>query len=562
MALTDWQYRYKTAEEPGLITDKPWVPCTLENTTVVVIDGKERYQFNVGDNNINAGDIQWGLINDPTVIFSSEKAYTKSTPTPSGTDHFVTGAYVDVDNNLVIEQEGLDDISVELPNDDEFNKEANYDEAFDTVLTFSNVLGHYRQVYTQSSPVSFTLAATGNKAGSVIIQPFISDGINPVSFDFGYRSDLTSGEPLQAGNYDLYFNFEPTTVRIHADKIGDVVAPNNPNKLAMPTITAAPLNSSQIDITIGAIDNATAYLLQSSLDGATNWQTLATTSGGFSHTGLTPATIYYYRVKAIGNTTYPDSDFALTNAKTGAVASTTLVAPTIAATNANSTQNNIVVGTVSNAVSYLLEYSLNGTDGWLQLATTAGTYNHTGLTPATAYYYRAKAVGNGSTYLDSPYATTNVSTVASGNPNPEIIVNSSFDNGIIVDVAGGVPGWGTYQYQDTWRIDNTTGIASTNGANNGTVIMTQRITLEPNVDYDVEVVYAEGNTGFITLGAASPGVISSNDALTNVDSNNIRPANPKRVFRTPTSGPFIIWIWAKDPLPVKISSFSIKKRVV
>ncbi|TPE44941.1 hypothetical protein [Pontibacter mangrovi] len=54
----------------------------------------------------------------------------------------------------------------------------------------------------------------------------------------------------------------------------------------------------------------------------------------------------------------------------------------------------------------LLEVSDNGTSGWTQLASLpAGTtsYQHTGLTPGVAKYYRAKALGNGSTTTDSAY---------------------------------------------------------------------------------------------------------------------------------------------------------------
>jgi hypothetical protein len=81
------------------------------------------------------------------------------------------------------------------------------------------------------------------------------------------------------------------------------------------------------------------------------------------------------------------------------------------ATVANPTQVNLSWSDVANEVSYRLDWSANGTTGWTQIGGTiaAGStsYSHTGLTAGSQYFYRLKAVGDGSSFNDSAYATAN-----------------------------------------------------------------------------------------------------------------------------------------------------------
>lgn len=102
----------------------------------------------------------------------------------------------------------------------------------------------------------------------------------------------------------------------------------------------------------------------------------------------------------------------------GAGGATPLSTPTLTATVISSTQIDLSWTNVANESSYRLEWSPNGTSGWTQIGGTIAanttTYSHTGLTAATAYYYRVKAVGDGVTYSDSGYGTDNDTTSAGG----------------------------------------------------------------------------------------------------------------------------------------------------
>lgn len=83
-------------------------------------------------------------------------------------------------------------------------------------------------------------------------------------------------------------------------------------------IIATAVASDEINIAWGASTAATSYTLQRSLD-ALAWSTVYTGPNAiFENTGLTPETLYYYRVWATA-TGYSDSAIIITNATTLAV---------------------------------------------------------------------------------------------------------------------------------------------------------------------------------------------------------------------------------------------------
>jgi hypothetical protein len=94
-----------------------------------------------------------------------------------------------------------------------------------------------------------------------------------------------------------------------------------------------------------------------------------------------------------------------------------LATPTLTATPASPTQINLSWINVDNEVSYQLERSLDNLN-WTQIGGTIApnvtSYNDTGLSSLTLYYYRIKAIGDNIIYVDSnwgtAYTTTNPST--------------------------------------------------------------------------------------------------------------------------------------------------------
>ncbi|MBQ6827906.1 MAG: fibronectin type III domain-containing protein, partial [Thermoguttaceae bacterium] len=93
-----------------------------------------------------------------------------------------------------------------------------------------------------------------------------------------------------------------------------------------------------------------------------------------------------------------------------------LSAPSLTVSAASSSALSVAIGGVANASSYALQYS---TTADFTAATTvtetyasAGTYTPTGLSANTTYYVRVKAVGDGSTRLDSAWSSVKFATTA------------------------------------------------------------------------------------------------------------------------------------------------------
>lgn len=93
--------------------------------------------------------------------------------------------------------------------------------------------------------------------------------------------------------------------------------------LSTPTLTATVISSSQIDLSWTNVANESSYRLEWSPNGSTGWTqiggTIAANTTTYSHTSLTASTLYYYRVKAVGDgVTYSDSGYGTDSDTTSA----------------------------------------------------------------------------------------------------------------------------------------------------------------------------------------------------------------------------------------------------
>ncbi len=172
--------------------------------------------------------------------------------------------------------------------------------------------------------------------------------------------------------------------------------------LATPTnFTATAVSSSQIDLSITAVPNATGYVYQRAADsGFSNPQTIysgpSTTVQNVS--GLTAATQYFYRVYATA-TGYGNSPYASANATTLA-ATPTNTAPTANAgpdqTITLPTNQVTLTGSASDSDGTITSYAwtkVSGTGGTITSPNAAST-TVTGLTQGT-YVFRFSVTDNG-----------------------------------------------------------------------------------------------------------------------------------------------------------------------
>ncbi len=154
--------------------------------------------------------------------------------------------------------------------------------------------------------------------------------------------------------------------------------------------TATPFSTTQVNLAWTAVTDATNYTIQRSSDDVA-WTTvvpspaLTGTSSSYNDTSLSAGTTYYYRISAIdaaGSSVPSPVDPALTIP----------AAPVLTATPVTLTQINLSWPAVTGASSYIVASSPDGST-WTTLATQAGTtYQNTGLTADTAYYYEVTAV--------------------------------------------------------------------------------------------------------------------------------------------------------------------------
>jgi hypothetical protein len=175
------------------------------------------------------------------------------------------------------------------------------------------------------------------------------------------------------------------------------------------------------------------WSLTTSYGNETSTQIL-TSSGAFGAplSGLTPATAYHFRAKAVGDGTSYGDDMTFVTA-TVPPAATTNAATNIGLNSATLNGNLTSLGTAP-SVQVSLEWGLTtsyGNESTPQTMMSTGPYtaNLIGLSPGTLYHFRAKAVGDDTTYgVDMTFTTKAPPTVAT-NAATGIGTNSVTVNG-------------------------------------------------------------------------------------------------------------------------------------
>jgi hypothetical protein len=262
--------------------------------------------------------------------------------------------------------------------------------------------------------------------------------------------------------------------------------------------------------------------IQRSLDGSTNWQTVATIAGSstsYDDTTAADGTQYFYRLD--------DSSNGNTSAHTGAVSvATPLLAPTIfsAAQVPNVIAAQLTwIDNSADATSITISRSSNNGATWQQLTTfpngTAAQYTDKGVISGGTYLYRIQA-GNAvatSSYVTSTAVTISqptAPTIASAASAPALVTTASATLSVLGADAGGA-GNLTYTWATTGTppaavnfSDNGDNTAQTTTANfsapgtyNFTVTITNQAGLSVTSSVSTTVVSALAG---ITVSPASP----------------------------------------------------------
>lgn len=280
----------------------------------------------------------------------------------------------------------------------------------DTVTnTYDDVNRIVREEYgDKNAAVTFTIVATAGANGSISPPGTITvnKGANqtftmtPIS---GYlvKSVLVDGVSVLAVCPAVGAGTSYTFTNITTDhEIGALFTnlPCDPTNL-----TAVAMSSSQINLSwTDTSTNETGFAIERKTGSGGTYSQIATVSAGINtfqnNSGLTPDTAYYYRVRAYnaaGNSSY-----------TNEAGATTLPLPpsNVTSTPVSATQINISwTGNATNGNGFKLERKTGAAGTYSEIATvgpTVTSYQNTGLTPDTSYYYRVRTynVGGYSSY--------------------------------------------------------------------------------------------------------------------------------------------------------------------
>jgi len=247
---------------------------------------------------------------------------------------------------------------------------------------------------------------------------FYSKGLEEISKTILSDQSLYSKKSLNALDtlifvHDLYLT-KKIPIPDYITDVGTVQLEDKAVVIPAPTsLIANAVSSSQINlIWSDNSGNEEGFKIERSPDGSSGWAQIATVgvnTTSYQNTGLSPSTTYYYRIYAYnaeGNSSYSNTANATTNEVSPNAPSG------LSATAASSTQINLSwTDNSSNESGFKIERSPDGSSGWTQIAEVGAnttSYQNTGLSPSTTYYYRVyayNAAGN-SSYSNTANATT------------------------------------------------------------------------------------------------------------------------------------------------------------
>ncbi|MDX1908652.1 MAG: GEVED domain-containing protein [Bacteroidia bacterium] len=173
-------------------------------------------------------------------------------------------------------------------------------------------------------------------------------------------------------------------------------------------LSSSAVTSSTATLSWAAVSGAVTYDLQYRVNGTTTWTSVSGLSGtSYNAAGLAASTTYEFQVRtncAGGSSAFSASSTFTTSAPTACGVPAGLSSSAITSSTAT-----LSWGAVSGAVSYDLQYRVNGTTTWTSVTGLTGiSYNATGLTASTTYEFqvRTNCSGSSSTFSASATFTT------------------------------------------------------------------------------------------------------------------------------------------------------------
>ena len=202
--------------------------------------------------------------------------------------------------------------------------------------------------------------------------------------------------------------------------------------LAAPTITGLAFIDDTITVTWGAVQGATGYQLNCSVNGEPSTQVADTAGTTFAYKGASPGNTYSFKVRATNK--YTKGPFSPAKSITGP-----LTAPEITSLTLKDYTITVTWSAVQGATGYQLNCSVNGEPS-TQVADTAGTtFAYKGASSGSTYSFKVRATTK---YTKGPFSP--VKSITGPLTAPEITSLTLKDDTILV-TWGAVQGATGYQ---------------------------------------------------------------------------------------------------------------------
>ena len=252
-----------------------------------------------------------------------------------------------------------------------------------------------------TNAIDVTVGSVANASGYTLEYSTNSNFSNSVTRSVSAGTMTISG--LNENTW-YYFRVMATGTGDYCDSNYTSKSAKTASKLPAPSLSVIANGANAINVTVGAVSNASGYTLQYSTNSNfTNATTMNVSAGTRTISSLNENTTYYFRVMATGSGNYCNSDYSVTKSvKTPSK----LLAPSLSVNTLGPKEIDVTVGSVANASGYSLQYSTNQDfSNATTKSVSAGTSTVGGLRADTTYYFRVMATGTGS-YSNSDFSLT------------------------------------------------------------------------------------------------------------------------------------------------------------
>ena len=381
-----------------------------------------------------------------------------------------------------------------------------------------------------ASASQINLAWTASPTAGVTYTVFF--GTSPGSIGTVLTSGVTSPSFQATGlNFSATYYFTVEAVSVNGNSTlsntASATTQSLPTTTAPGTPTATALSSSQISLTWMVTANGQTFSVYSGTSAAavTNLVASGINGTGYTVSGLSPSTTYYFTI--VGTTS------TATSSPSGVGSATTLApappaAPSgLTATASSASQINLTwAASATSGVTYSVYSGSSAGSVTTALASglTGTSFVVTGLSASTTYYYTVKAVLSG-----TPSAASNTASAATQAPVPPTPPSSLSASAV-----------SSSQINLSWAASSTSGVTYT--VYNGTTVAVSGLS---GTSYSVAGLNASTAYTFTVVAVSSTGTSTASNAAsaTTQAASVVPPAAPSGLSASPASASVINLNW-------------------